>query len=172
MLAGFRMRSLATGDSTVIAGVFAALGWKSSAAKYDAYLREQERGERDVLVAEVGSELAGFLTIKWTSDYEPFREAAIPEIKDLNVFPAWRRRGIATALMDEAERRIAQRCEVAGIGVAMDPDYGAAQRMYVLRGYVPDARGLTSHGAYVRWGDTVTVDDDLVLFLSKRLRPG
>jgi len=56
--------------------------------------------------------------------------------------------------------------------VRLDPDYGAAQRMYALRGYVPDARGLTSHGAYVRWGETVTVDDDLVLFLGKRLRPG
>jgi hypothetical protein len=60
---------------------------------------------------------------------------------------------------------------VAGIGVGMDPDYGAAQRLYVRRGYVPDGRGLTSHGQAVRWGEMVTVDDALVLWFTKTLRP-
>ncbi len=170
MIAGLRIRSLAPGDAATIAEAFVAAGWEATPARYEAYLAEQDRGERDVLVAEVGTELAGYTTIVWESDYEPFAADGIPEIKDLNVLPAWRRRGIASALMHEAEELIATRCREAGIGVAMDPDYGPAQRLYALRGYVPDARGLTSRGVHVRWGDTVTIDDDLVLFLVKRLR--
>jgi GNAT superfamily N-acetyltransferase len=172
MIAGLRIRSLAPDDAETISAAFAALGWKTSRAQYEAYLGEQDRGERDVLVAEVVGEFAGHLAIKWCSEYAPFFAAEIPEIKNLAVLPSWRRRGIASALMDEAEELVATRREIVGIGVGMDPDYGPAQRMYALRGYVPDARGLTSHNVHVRWGDTVTVDDDLVLYATKRLRPG
>ena len=51
----------------------------------------------------------------------------------------------------------------------MDPDYGAAQRLYVKRGYVPDGRGLWQGSHYVTYGDNVTVDDDLVLMFTKQL---
>ena len=71
--------------------------------------------------------------------------------------------------MDDAENIIAPRSRVAGIGVGFDSDYGAAQRLYVLRGYVPDGNGGTSHGTQVKWGDSVTVDDDLVLYFTKTL---
>ena len=51
----------------------------------------------------------------------------------------------------------------------MDQDYGAAQRLYVKREYIPDGRGLTSHNRPVAWGETVTVDDRLVLHFTKNL---
>ncbi len=112
---------------------------------------------------------AGYLTVVRDSDYPPFVEASVPEIRDLNVLPLFRRRGIGTCLMDETERRIATRSATAGIGVGMTSDYGAAQQMYVLRGYVPDGRGLCAHEKPVNWGDIILVDDDLVLFLTKSL---
>jgi len=71
--------------------------------------------------------------------------------------------------MDEAERRVSERSGDAGIGVGMSPDYGAAQHLYVVRGYVPDGKGLTSNGRPVRSGDEITVDDGLVLYLTKTL---
>lgn len=46
---------------------------------------------------------------------------------------------------------------------------GAVQRLYVLRGYVPDARGVTAHGLRMNWGDDVKIDDDLVLWLTRTL---
>jgi len=52
----------------------------------------------------------------------------------------------------------------------MYSDYGAAQRLYVLRGYVPDGRGLTYSDHFVKPEERVTVDDDLVLHLTKRLK--
>ncbi len=71
--------------------------------------------------------------------------------------------------MDAAEQRVAERYPIVGIGVGMDPDYGAAQRLYVNRGYIPDGRGLVSHGRPVTHGQTVPIDDGLALYFTKQL---
>ena len=165
------IRPLESGDIQPIAVAFAAIGWNKPASQYAGYLAEQQRGERVVLLALVRDAFAGYLTIVWQSGYAPFAEAGIPEIVDFNMLPQYRRRGIGSRLMDAAEARIAERSAVAGIGVGMYPDYGPAQRLYVLRGYVPDARGLSSHGRPVTHGERVTVDDGLVLCFTKLLRP-
>jgi len=162
-----RIGPLAAGDIAEIADAFAALGWNKPAAQYQRYLAEQAAGTRDVLVARGDGKFCGYVTVNWRPDYPPFRDAGIPEVQDFNVLPVYRRRGIGTRLMDEAERTAYARAAVVGIGVGLHHDYGAAQRLYVLRGYVPDARGITAHGRRVNWGDDVKVDDDLVLFLTK-----
>jgi ribosomal protein S18 acetylase RimI-like enzyme len=136
-------------------------------ALYEGYLAEQEKGQRVVLVARCDGEFAGYGTIQWQSGYPPFAEQGIPEIMDLNVLPQFRRRGIATSIVYEAERRILEKSQIAGIGVGMYADYGPAQRMYILRGYVPDGRGLFYKAQAVIPGREVVVDDDLVLFLIK-----
>ena len=164
------IRVLQLRDIPGIVAAFTALGWHKPATQYERYLAEQERGERVALVALVDGTFAGYLTIVWRSGYQPFRTAGIPEIVDFNVLPERRRRGIGTCLLDEAERRIAERSAVAGIGVGMNGDYGAAQRLYPKRGYLPDGRGLVSHGRPVIHGQTVTVDDALVLYFTKKLR--
>ena len=153
-------------DIGITVSSFADIGWNKPASQYEHYLGEQDRGERVVLVAYSGESFAGYVTIVWQSDYPPFAEKGIPEVKDLNVLPAFRRHGIASALMDEAERRVFERSGIAGIGFGISADYGAAQRMYVLRGYVPDGRGLFGNGQYIREPSTVQVDD-CVIYLTK-----
>jgi ribosomal protein S18 acetylase RimI-like enzyme len=118
----------------------------------------------------VQAKFAGYLTICWTSNYEPFRAEHIPEIVDFNVLPEFRRLGIGTQLMEKAESEIASVSPMAGIGVGVTTDYGAAQRLYVLRGYVPDGRGLRYRDHPVRYGEEVRVDDDLVLYFTKNLK--
>jgi GNAT superfamily N-acetyltransferase len=118
----------------------------------------------------VEGKFAGYVTIFWTSSYESFREKNIPEIMDFNVLPEFRRQGIGTQLMDEVEREIAKISPIAGIGVGMTPDYGAAQRLYVLRGYVPDGLGLYYRDHHVNYGEEVVIDDDLTLCLTKKLK--
>jgi hypothetical protein len=73
--------------------------------------------------------------------------------------------------MDSAESKIAERGDPAGIGVGVTPDYGAAQKMYVLRGYVPDGRGLTQNDEPVRHRQPIVVDDSTVLWFTKDLKP-
>jgi GNAT superfamily N-acetyltransferase len=164
---GCRIRLLRAGDISTIAAAFAALGWDKPPTQYEGYLAEQRQSEREVLVAWYGDTFVGYVTVVWDSEYAPFRAAGVPEIADFNVLPHVRRQGIGSLLLDEAERRIAARSHVAGIGVGMTVDYGAAQRLYVKRGYVPDGRGLVAGEHQVNWGETVLVDDDLVLYFTK-----
>jgi ribosomal protein S18 acetylase RimI-like enzyme len=162
-------------DINSIAAAFSELGWDKPASQYEKYLAEQEAGQRVVLVAHSGVQnlpildFAGYVTICWQSHYPPFREQNIPEIVDFNVLPKFRRQGIGESLMDEAEKRVAARSAVVGLGVGMTADYGSAQRMYAKRGYIPDGRGLFSRGQPVQYGQSIPVDDDLVLYLTKTL---
>jgi len=168
--AQFQIRLLTAEDIQVIADAFTAIGWNKPASQYERYLAEQEAGDRIVLVATVHGRFTGYVTIVWQSHYPPFHAANIPEVVDFNVLPAYRRQKIGTRLMNEAERRIGERSALAGIGVGLYPDYGAAQRMYVLRGYVPDGHGIWYDVHQVQPGETVCVDDSLALFFTKRLR--
>jgi GNAT superfamily N-acetyltransferase len=163
------LRPLTIEDCPAISQAFALQGWQKPTQQYLDYLHEVSEGRRDVIVAEVNGEFAGYLTIVWESGYPPFREAGIPEIVDFNVLKKFQRRGIGTLLMDAAERKIAGRSPIAGIGVGLTPDYGAAQILYIKRGYIPDGRGVFSHGRFVTYGDTIPVDDDFTLCLTKTL---
>jgi GNAT superfamily N-acetyltransferase len=163
------VRPLRASDPAVIAAAFEAIGWSKLAAQYERYLEEQRAGHRHVFVAWVGDAFAGYVTLNWHPEYPPFRAETIPEIQDFNVLPAFRRRGIGSALLDAAEALAAERVGVVGIGVGLDPDYGPAQRLYVRRGYVPDGRGIACHHRPVKYGDQVTVDDDLVLYFTRSL---
>jgi len=164
-----KIRSLRKEDPDQISAAFDEIGWNKSTALYEAYLKEQEAGERHVLVAVVGDLIAGYITVKWRADYSPFAEAGVPEIEDLNVLPRYRRCGIGTALMDRAEALVRERSLTVGIGVGMYPDNGNAQRLYVQRGYVPDGRGLTYNGKVLEPMEPTVNDDDLVLYFTKRL---
>ena len=161
------VRLLEEKDIQLITSVFMDAGGKRPPLTYERYLNEQEKGKRVVLLAFYDNEFAGYVAIIWQSEYTSFVEKGIPEINDLNVLPPFQRRGIASALVDEAEKRIFERSPVAGIGVGVYADYGPAQRMYALRGYIPDGLGLFYKGQHVRRGQEVTIDDDLILYLAK-----
>jgi len=164
-----RIHPLYVVDCTIIAQAFAELGWNKPLGQYMRYFEEQQAGKRDVRVAWYEQEFAGYVTVVWDSTYPPFRKEGIPEIVDLNVLSSFRRLGIATALLDDAEELISQRKDIAGLGVGMTADYGAALRMYAQRGYLPDGGGLYSHGQPVKFGEQVPVDDELVLYFKREL---
>ena len=164
------VRQMASEDPPLLAAAFAPKSFE----QYAHYLREHTAGRRNVVLPFFGTRLVGYLTINWNPDYAPLAAAGIPEVQDLNVVEEFRRRGIASRLMDEAEAIVAERNDRVGIGVGLHPGYNAAQRMYALRGYVPDANGITFGNTFVREGQTVVVDDDLMLHLVKifRAAPG
>lgn len=164
------IRKLRREDISLIAEAFQNIGWNKPASQFARYLKEQTEGSRQVFVAFENCEFAGYLTIIFESKYPPFAAGKIPEINDFNVLPKFRRRKIGTKLMDAAEEFAAQRSKIVGIGVGLDADYGAAQRLYVLRGYVPDGRGIVFQNLFPKYGEKVTVDDDLNLYFTKILR--
>ena len=172
MMKDLVIRPLGESDIGPIIVAFRTLGWDKPRSQYERYFAEQREGRRLVFVAALDDAFAGYVTINWNPSYQPFRDDGIPEIQDFNVLPRFRRQGIGTRLMDEAEKKVAERSSVIGIGVGVSPDYGAAQRLYVLRGYVPDGKGLTRDGRPVRRGDRITIDDGLVLYMTKTLASG
>lgn len=157
-----------------IVEAFNAIGWNKPASLFDQYLHEQEAGERVIWLAFTRSFFAGYITLKFQSEYLYFKEHNIPEIVDFNVLPSYRMQGMGSALMHVAEREAKKRGELVGIGVGLyggaDGGYGAAQRLYVKRGYIPDGKGVTYNGHPVLWGKLYPIDDDLILWFTKSLK--
>ncbi|MFC4811471.1 GNAT family N-acetyltransferase [Paenibacillus sp. GCM10023250] len=136
---------------------------------FDRCLTENQAGTRVTLLAFADGRAAGCAHLKYVSDYPHFRERHIPEINDLHVFPAFRRHGVANRLIDEFETIVNRHYNHIGIGVGLYKDYGPAQRIYCRRGYIPDGHGVMYRDEEVRPGQTVPVDDELVLYFVKEL---
>lgn len=164
------VRDMDQGDPQRIADAMAELGWAKPLSQYTDYLDQHRAGTRHVFVADLDGRFAGYVTLRWHPTYEPFAEAGIPEVSDLNVLPSLRGQGIGNALLDAAEALAAERSDVVGLGVGLLADYGAAQRIYVARGYQFDGRGIMVDERPVAHGERVTIDDDVTLVLTKRLR--
>jgi GNAT superfamily N-acetyltransferase len=165
-----QIRLLEESDPPSIAAAFEKMGWKKPETQYQRYLQEQMAGTRTCFVATIDRQFAGYVTVNWRPIYAGFADLNIPEIQDLNVLTTYRRKGIASRLLDRAEAEVARRSGVVGIGVGLHPGYNAAQRLYVKRGYIPDARGVTYREFFVEEGAGVALDDDLVMHFTKQLR--
>jgi ribosomal protein S18 acetylase RimI-like enzyme len=161
------IRAMCEKDAEIIAASFKEQGWHKPKSQFDKYLKWQKEGKRAILIGELEGAFAGYLTINWQSDYKPFKDKSIPEIVDFNVLKKYQRRGIGTALMDEAEKRIKRISKYAGIGFGVTRDYGPAQILYINRNYKPDSNGLVKDSKSLKNGDLVTINDDIVLYLVK-----
>ena len=162
-------RKLSKDDITSIVSAFAEIGWSKSASIYQTYLEEQKNNQRSVWVAFKEGAIVGYVTLKWHSENAHFHEKNIPEISDLNVLPKFRKQGIASTLLDLAEDEARKKSASVGIGVGLSVEYGDAQKLYVRRGYVPDGQGITYNYQSVEWDGTVHLDDDLILWFTKKL---
>ncbi len=164
------IKNLSSDDILTIVDAFAKSNWtEKPASLFEKYLEEQDREERVVWVAYSGNKFTGYVTLKWQSLYQPFLQKSIPEIVDLNVLPEFRKRGIASSLLDKCEAMAATQSTAVGIGVGLYPDYGSAQKLYVKRGFVPDGKGATYHYDSVTPGEKYVLDDDLIIWFTKKL---
>lgn len=164
------LRALHLEDLARIAAVEGGPAWNAAEPLWQGYLADQAAGRRAVRLAWEGARPVGYGTLVWESDYQPFRAAAVPEINNLVVAAPARGRGIGTMLIRAFEdlARAAGQADI-GLGVGLYADYGPAQRLYAGLGYRPDGNGITWREQPVVPGDSVPVDDDLVLWLIKRL---
>ena len=164
------IRLLKKKDIAVIVNSFKESGWQiKPSSTFEQYLDGGQQDKRICLVAFVGEKFAGYVTLKWYSDYKIFADDNIPEISDLNVLPSFRNKGIGSALIEKCEKYAAGRSNIVGIAVGLYPDYGSAQRLYIKCGYLPDGYGATYNYEYVIPGKEYPLDDDLVLWFTKKL---
>ena len=166
----FAVRQATSDDGEWIARSFPEMGWNKPEGHFQDILAQQQRGTLVLIVAETSkADYAGHVQIVWEPHSAWLREQEIPEIQDLNVLPKFRRNGVGTALIDEAERTGGQRSPRVGIRVGLSSEYGPAQAMYPRRGYMPDGRGALYRDEPVNAGQEVRFDDDLVISLVKDL---
>ncbi len=165
------LRTLNFSDIPIMVNAFAKLNWAGkTTSTFEQYFYEQQKQERMVWVAFLRKQFAGYVTLRWESKYLPFKENNIPEIIDLNVMLTFRKSGIGTILLDEAEKTASSRSKTVGIGVGLYSDYGSAQKLYVNRNYIPNSKGATYKYESVIPGNSYPLDDDLVLWFTKKLR--
>ena len=165
------IRNMEEADAPIFVDEYTAQGWHDDIEGYLMRLRDQAEGKCVALTAEYQGHPAGSLYLYMNAKEGPFKDKAWPEIVDFNVLKKYQRKGIGNRLMDAAEQIAAQHADTVCLGVGLSREYGTAQRMYVKRGYIPDGSGVWYQNEQcVQYETNCTVDDDLVLFLSKKLR--
>lgn len=166
------IRNMEPTDAQIFTDGEIAQGWNADIEKYETELRDQAAGKCVSLVAEYQHNPAGYVNVYFDSPWGSFGGRGLPEIVDFGVLEKYRRRGIGSRLMDIAEQIAGEYADTVYLGVGLHNGYGSAQRMYVKRGYIPDGSGVWYRDKPCTPYDTIyTNDDDLVLYLSKKLRP-
>ena len=162
------IRKMQTSDVKELSQGFINQGWPGREEILARYFLEQECKEREVLVAEVGGDLAGYITILPCAKQGPFAEI-YPELSDFNVFEPFQNQGIGNLLMEEAEKRVKLISDKVTLGVGLHSGYGPAQRLYIKRGYIPDGTGVWYQNHQPAMNAVCEDIGELVLYLSKYL---
>ena len=162
------IRKMQESDIQELSRGFISQGWPSREEILTRYFKEQESGEREVLVAEVEGAVAGYITILPSAKHGPFAEV-YPELSDFNVFEPFRNQGIGNQLLEEAEKRVKLVSIKVSLGVGLHSGYGAAQRLYIKRGYIPDGTGVWYQNHQPAMNAVCEDIGELVLYLSKNL---
>ena len=162
------IRKMQESDIQELSRGFISQGWPSREEILTRYFKEQECGEREVLVADVGGALVGYVTILPCAKQGPFAEI-YPELSDFNVFEPFQNQGIGNLLMEEAEKRVKLISDKVTLGVGLHSGYGPAQRLYIKRGYIPDGSGVWYQNHRPAMDATCEDIGELVLYLSKNL---
>ena len=162
------IRKMQESDIKELSRGFISQGWPSREEILTRYFKEQESGEREVLVAEVEGALAGYITILSCAKQGPFAEI-YPELSDFNVFEPFQNQGIGNLLLEEAEKRVKLISDKVTLGVGLHSGYGPAQRLYIKRGYIPDGTGVWYQNHQPAMNAVCEDIGELVLYLSKNL---
>lgn len=162
------IRKMQESDIQELSRGFISQGWPSREEILTRYFKEQESGEREVLVAEVEGALAGYITILSCAKQRPFAEI-YPELSDFNVFEPFQNQGIGNLLLEEAEKQVRLISDKVTLGVGLHSGYGPAQRLYIKRGYIPDGTGVWYQNHQPAMNAVCEDIGELVLYLSKNL---
>jgi len=150
--------------------VIQKFGFEKDRDHYLQCLERQQEGAIDFIMAHLDNEVAGFCILNWQPKYAPFKNESMPEIQDLNVLSAVRRQGIGREVIEFCENQArANKHQKMGIGVGLDSSFGAAQRLYVKMGYVPDGAGVNYDRKQIAAGEFRPIDENLCIMMSKVL---
>ena len=164
------IRDMEEPDAPILYKEYTAQGWHPEVEYYLMRMKDHAAGKCVALTAVYQGQPAGAVYVYRAAQEGPFRGTGWPIIVDFSVLQKYQRKGIGGRLMDVAEQIAAQQADTVCLGVGLCREYGSAQRMYVKRRYIPDGSGVWYQDKpCVQYETVCTVDDDLVLYLSKKL---
>jgi GNAT superfamily N-acetyltransferase len=163
------IRSMEPEDVQIIYNELLAQNWHPSIETYEKYYNEQVNNQRFVFIAEHNGQIAGLTTLLPSAVNGPFANLDIPEIVDFVVFIKYQKKGIGNKILDVAEKKAAEITNKVSLGVGLHSGYGAAQRIYVKRGYIPDGSGVWYNDKQLGQYVDCCNDDELILYFSKSL---
>ena len=164
------IRNMEEADAQIFFDEYTAQGWHPAISTYQARLKDQAEGRCIALTAVYRGHPAGSVYVYLTVNEGPFKGKGWPIIVDFSVLEKYQRKGIGSRLMDAAEQAAGQYADTVCLGVGLHDGYGSAQRMYVKRGYIPDGSGVWYQDKpCIQYETVCTVDDDLILYMSKKL---
>ena len=162
------IRKMQESDIKDLSRGFISQGWPGREEILTRYFKEQESGEREVLIADLTSAVVGYITILPYAKQGPFAGMA-PELSDFNVFEPFQNQGIGNLLLEEAEKQVRLISDKVTLGVGLHSGYGPAQRLYIKRGYIPDGTGVWYQNHQPAMNAVCEDIGELVLYLSKNL---
>lgn len=143
---------------------------ESNVAYLRNHMENQENRKCSAFLALYDNQIAGHAFLYYECKWGGLQNLGLPSVVDLAVYEAYRRKGIATALMDYAEEEARGIHARIYLDVCLNSDYGPAQRFYIKRGYVPDGAGVYFEGKVLGLNAPCRNDDELTLCLVKELR--
>lgn len=157
-------------DISALYTIMERLGYAKDIGYFEHCLELQDKGKRILFIISEDGKDAGYGILNWVPKYTPFKRLGIPEIQDLNVIKDFRKKGLATELIKYCEKLAKDKGhDQMGIAFGLHNSYGAAQRLYIKMGYIPDGEGVTYDRKQIAYGDFKPLDDDLCLMLVKTL---
>ena len=161
------IRPMNVDDIDRILNNFIRQGWSKPREVLEKYLDGQDNNFAYVFIAEYNNDIAGYTVLYPDTGVGPFAFQKIPVISDFIVFEKYQRKGIGNKILDAAEKKAFELNDKVQLGVGLHSGYGAAQRIYIKRGYMPDGSGVWYNNAPLASYADCKNDDELVLFLLK-----
>ena len=163
------VRPMKETDVEILLRNYVEQGWSKSREVLEDYLSRQNDNTLFMFMAEIDDDVAGFVVLYEDTTVGPFANEKIPLISDFIVFKKFQRQGIGNMILDAAEEKAATLSDKIQLGVGMHGGYGAAQRIYVKRGYIPDGSGVWYRDSRLEEGADCKNDDDLIMHFIKKL---
>ena len=161
------VRAMKESDAAAFNYEYTLSGEVKSGETFNTLYARQRLKKANVYVAEFESKLLGYVVVSVDSDINGRYTA---HIEDLFVLPLFRKCGVGGNLLDYAESEIVRRFDKVHTSIGIGANYGAAQRLFVKRGYVPDGQGARYNGRILQDGAQAINTRSLCLKYSKELK--
>ncbi len=164
------IRDMVETDPQIITDEEHLQGWThQKIEKYLQRLEDARAGKCVALIAEYKGKVAGYFNVYPNSQGGSFGGKGLPELVDFGVLKKYRNHGIGNTLMQVADDIAHRYAKIVYLGVGLHKDYGAAQRMYIKREFIPDGSGLWWNGKNIEPYADLKNDDETAIYMSKEL---